>query len=177
MTEIRTSVKESKNYVEITKCRTDWYYYPKLYEKENGSGINTTTIKTDGIGISDNGYESLTKDTYSSANESGLRVTRTFYGKTANSDNFGEAASVLAIGFNYWIASRCVDFSGDNIAFFCLRQAQENDYISESMMYSSSNGTNVVDSAYLRPVATIPSSVKIIICSGENSDTNMYEIR
>ena len=52
--------------------------YPNLYAKENGSGINTETVKTDGIDANADWYSSPTTEDSSTANE-GLTVTQTYY--------------------------------------------------------------------------------------------------
>ena len=52
--------------------------YPNLYAQENGSGINTETVKTDGIDANADWYSSPTTEDSSTANE-GLTVTQTYY--------------------------------------------------------------------------------------------------
>ena len=61
---------DSLNNVVRTYYNADSYpanYYPNLYAQENGSGINTTAVKTDGISKSDSYYNSPTEGAYSQA--------------------------------------------------------------------------------------------------------------
>ena len=71
-----------------TYTLSSYRYYPNLYAQENGSGINTTTTKTDGIGQSDSYYTSPTTETYSQASTEGLTVTQTFYNRSMSSSYY-----------------------------------------------------------------------------------------
>lgn len=87
-------------------------YYPSLYSKQKGAGINTSSITQptidetipDPYNESSNGYNAVTIKSYSQASTS-VTVTQTWYNSTMNETNYGEVASVLNNGSN-WIASR-----------------------------------------------------------------------
>ena len=104
-----------------TKTFTDanYIYYPNLYAQENGSGIDKTTGRTDGIGAAEKGYTSLTEETCSKAS-SRLTVTQKAYTATANEENYGKSAKVLDASStnNYsWVASRCARIYEDKTMF------------------------------------------------------------
>lgn len=84
-------------------------YYPNLYAQENGSGINTTTVKKDGIGRSNKYYTTPTTETYSQANTNGLTVTQDYYSISSPSSCFDDSnfySMVFETGSDYWLASR-----------------------------------------------------------------------
>ena len=92
-------------------------YYPNLYAQENGSGINTTITKTDGIERSESYYSTPTTETSSQA-KNGLTITNTYYYLEVNKANYGEVAKVLNDSNGYWIASRCIHGFGDDHIWF-----------------------------------------------------------
>lgn len=130
-------------------------YYPNLYAYENGSGINTTVVKTNGIGGSEktaNGYTMPTKETVSQATTGGLTVTQTgYYGIPFNNTNYGEAGAVLTASSYYWIASRYISCDVSYAGFGLLNAVNTVDY--DNLCYSE-NTMN--DKTYrLRPVVSL----------------------
>ena len=104
-----------------TKTFTDanYRYYPNLYARENGSGINKTSVKTDGIKATDKGYSALTEETYSKASIR-LTATQKAYTVAAQEKNYGKSARVLlspSANNYYWIASRCARISNNFVVF------------------------------------------------------------
>ncbi len=165
-----------------TKTYTGSYaYYPNLYAKEKGSGIDTTEVKTSGIGESDNGYTSPTTETSSKATS--LTVTQTFYLFSNTPANYfkdyneSSSSTVRDILFNtgttYYLASRYGQ-CGSSKGYFglcCVAGANLNG----STLFNSS--TTTYNSAHrLRPVVSLGSNIKIEACEGENNSTNMHEI-
>lgn len=147
-----------------TKTYTgDVNYYPNLYAHQNGSGIDTITVKTDGISESDettSGYTMPTTETYSRANSAeGLTVSQTgYYNIDFNNENYGKASSVLISNpFFYWVASRYSSCS-ENRADFGLRSAAVN--LNYYYLYFSDKNVDVHGN-YLRPVVTLKNNIKV----------------
>ena len=87
-------------------------YYPNIYTKENGSGIDSTNVKTDGIGQSDSYYTSPTTETYSQAGANGLTVTQTYYNLSMKSSYYHNNTFynlIHNLENSYWLASRFVN--------------------------------------------------------------------
>ena len=154
--------------------------YPLLYAKENGSGINTTETKTDGIGVNDDGYTSPTTETSTKVNS--LTVTQNHYifsNTPANyfKDNNGNSSIVRDMLFNtgtrYWLASRFASCNS-TYASFGLRAVNASDLNGNRMFYS--NGTTYSNDYRVRPVVSLGSNIEIIACEGDNSSTNMHQI-
>ncbi len=164
-----------------TKTYTGNYaYYPNLYTKEKGSGIDTTEVKTSGIKVSDNGYTSPTTDTSSKA--SSLAVTQTFYYFSNTPANYfkdydGGNSTVRDMLFNtgtlYWLASRFID-CGSTYASFGLRGVSSAALSGSGLFYSS--GEIRYSDRCLYPIVSLRPNIKIEACEGENSSTNMHEI-
>ena len=147
-------------------------YYPNIYEKENGSGINTTTVKTNGINNSDKATLDTSAIQYKQALTSGLTVTQTHYKVSIDSKNFGDYAKALRTDSWYGLASRYVTCES-SYALFGLYVAMDG----TSGSYRFDSLTNVVDAGYcLRPIVSIDSEAKVEVCSGENSTTNTHKI-
>lgn len=93
-----------------TKTYTVNRYYPNLYTRENGSGINTTTVKKDGIDISDKYYSTPTTEKSSQAGTKGLTITQTYYSRLMEASHYDNTEFFDLIhketGLEYWIASR-----------------------------------------------------------------------
>ncbi len=164
-----------------TKTYTGSYtYYPKLYTKEKGSGIDTGEANTNGIGRSDNGYTSLSTEAANKATR--LTVTQTYYmfsNAPANYfKDYNESSSTVRdvlfnTGTSYWLASRNV-YSTSPDARFCLHVVFSN-ALDAKCLYNSVS-TSFVSDYCLRPIVTLETDIKIEACKGENSSTNMHEI-
>lgn len=156
--------------------------YPNIYAQENGSGINTETVKTDGIGVSEEGYTRPTEETSNKADS--LTVTQSYYyfsnmPASYFKDYNGSSSTVRDMLFNtgvfYWLASRYVEcFSAT--ARFGLRVVSNSGLSGYGVFYSSGyvGGGN----ARVRPVVSLGSDIKITPV--ENADgsniTNMHHI-
>ena len=99
-------------------------YYPLLCARENGVGINTTIVKTDGIGISDSYYTTSTTEGYGSA-ESLTIKNKNFNILLENVNIYFDDDVIKNLFFssgNYWIASRSTNnntfSSGDKYPSF-----------------------------------------------------------
>lgn len=149
-------------------------YYPNLYAKENGSGINTTNIKTDGINNSNKGYNSLMEKTsYSQA--SVLTAKKTYYTTEINEANYGKSAKVLkSAGKSYLCASRYAFSENDSVRFGLF--VAFSDIGNYDMFYSN----NEIGRSYnypFRPVVTLKSDVILELSEeGTNSSSNPHKI-
>ncbi len=150
--------------------KKSYSYYPNLYASENGSGINTETVKTDGI--KDTNKAELDKTTRSTTEKSykqadNLTTTQTYYYIPINSTNYGDGSKALYNSTYFWVASRSV-FCGSNNAFFGLRFA--NTSMDGYGMFGSSNTSfNIYDR--LRPVVSLGSEVQVTASSTASSST------
>lgn len=144
-------------------------YYPNLYAQENGSGINTTTTKTDGIGPSDSYYTSPTTETYSRADSNGLTVTQTYYYGSMNSSSYYDNSTfynlIHSVGSEYWLASRYGTTDAINAAFG-LRYVNGSSLSGYGLFRSDSYSYG---SYYrrLRPVVSLKSNIKLVGGNGE----------
>ena len=169
----------SVKYGEIKNYKEDNNYYPNLYAKENGSGIDNTEIKKDGIGISD--INDLMTDTYSQANSNGLTVTHSSYRMDNPSSSFGnsEVYSMLFKEGSYWVASRSA-MCGEKWATFGIMRvqqyAQRDVYLGNQVLFNSNleiSGT--YGESGIRPIVSIDGNTEIIINDGTISD--MHSIK
>lgn len=155
-------IYDGVKYGDVKTYTENYRRYPRLYEQENGSGINTTIAKTDGIGRSNSYYKAPTTETYSQADTS-LTVTKNYY-------NFGDITpssyffndNFYSIIFEtetyYWLASRSVgsfstyvDFGLSGVVYSSL---------SGGSLFNSASGT-YIGNGYLRPVVTIKGNYKV----------------
>ena len=159
-----------------TKTYTGLYaYYPNLYAQENGSGINTTTTKTDGIGQSDSYYTSPTTEGSSQASTEGLTVTQTYYNGFMNNSYYKNSTFhnlIHGVSRDQWLASRYVD-TGSTSAYFGLRRLYSSNLYGGGL-FDSGNGTYDYD-GYLRPVVSLKSNIKLGSGDGKSSST-AYQI-
>lgn len=164
--------------------------YPKLYAKENGSGIDLTgeteeerreQVKKNGIEVSEEGYSSPTEETSSKANSS-LTVTQSYYYfnntpasyfKDYDGSNSRVRDMIFGTGTYYWLASRYAGCYSAN-AYFGLRFVSSSDLNGSNMFNSGGNVSS--DRNRVRPVVSLGSDIKITACEGENSSTNMHQI-
>ena len=168
---------------EYTHSISGYSFYPLLYEKEIGSGINTNVTKKEedgGIKQSNPYYNEPTTDRYSQASINMLTATMTFYQLT-NVQNLlftNEAFYNLIFGSNknYFLASRYVNLS-NTVASFGIRGIFDSPTngltISGVTLYSSSNYQYTSSSPHpLRPVVTINSNINFI----DDNDDEIWEL-
>ena len=155
-------------------------YYPYLYARENGSGVNTDTIKTDGIEQSDSYYTSPTTETGTRATS--LTATQTEYSLDIISENFTDEnfAEIIENG-EYTIATRatnCYTINDDVIGFdlFVVTTNEEKrEMCAWDLLTSSASSTAIVGWGLgIRPVVTLNSSIEF--ASGEGTLENPYKI-
>lgn len=142
--------------------------YPNLYAKENGSGINSTTTKTDGIDLSDNGYSYTTTETSSTA-ENGLTVTQSYYymnNASSYFDNNEVYNMIFQTGNTYWLASRYAHCYSP-YAWFGLRYVIR-DYLDAGPMLGSQGGPSTYTHPF-RPMVSL-NITQILPCTGETAD-------
>lgn len=148
-----------------------------MYAEENGSGINTTETKTDGIGVSDKYYTSPSTESpaYRQAT-SGLTVTQTYYymGYDEMANYFDDKKFydlMFSGGIYYWLASRYANcYSGS--AYFGLRNVSLGNLNYLNLFYSS--GNDYGNSYGLRAVVSLGSNVKFV--NGDGSEEHAYEL-
>ena len=147
-------------------------YYPNIYAKENGSGIDTQNgaVKTDGI--NDTAKDEIDNSTGANAYKqatTGLTTKETYYNLSINSTNYGTAYNVLYNNDTYWIASRCVGcVSG--AAAFGLRLAS-NGFGALTMFESNKSPDDFY--CCLRPVVTLNSNIQVIASNSASSSTGI----
>ena len=151
--------------------------YPELYARENGSGINTETVKEDGIDVNADGYDSPTIEDSSIAEE-GLTVTQTYYYMGSLSSYFDDQEfydMVFNTGTSYWLASRYARCYS-SYASFGLRYVYSSDLYGDRMLGSYGDAHEIINR--LRPVVSLGSDIQITPV--ENADgtstTNMHQI-
>lgn len=163
-----------------TKTYTGATYYPNLYEQEKGSGIDTQTVKENGIGPSDSYYSSPTTDRYKQTS-SYLTVTQTYYDRTMSSNYYKNNIlyELIHSGDNYWLASRCINTpSTTNTMGFGLYLLENQSISGVSLFVPTVNGGIGVSYGInycLRPVVSLNSSLKIGSGDGSSAST-AYQI-
>ena len=139
----RDKYTNAVKYGETKTYGSGYNKYPNLYAQENGSGINTETVKTDGIDVSADWYSSPTTEDSSTAEE-GLTVTQTYYGFDNTPSSYFDDQEfynmIFNTGSNYWLASRYASCSS-SYALFGLRYVF-NSILSANLMFRS-NGNAV----------------------------------
>ena len=142
---------------------SSYRYYPSLYINQKGAGVNTTSVTQPDITKGNDPYEEskaiattepTTDSSYGKASSTGLTLTQTYYDIDFNSENYGEAASVLPAQPGYWVAARYVLADTKN-ASWGLRLGTD-DSMYGLFLFSSDRGTSSVGIA-LRPVVSISS--------------------
>ena len=164
------------------KYTGDCSYYPNLYAEENGSGINTTETKTNGIEVSESGNSNFTMPStetpaYKQATN-GLTVTQTYYtiyDGIANyfDSNFYKLIFPERYEAYYWIASRYALCSQEYAEFglFFI----ESEYISGEDLFDSNEENTYYEDYYgLRAVVSLGSNVKFV--NGDGSKEKPYEL-
>ena len=151
--------------------------YPMLYAKENGSGINTEEVKTDGIDVNADGYTTPTTEESNVANE-GLTVTQTDYSMSMLSSYFDNQEFynlVFGTDSNYWLASRRVICLSEN-AYFGLGHVASSALRSSTMLRSDSY--TYLERFRFRPVVSLGTDIKIIPTENADgsSESNMHQI-
>ena len=161
-----------------TRKYTENKQYPILYAQENGSGINTEEVKTDGIDVNADGYNSPTTQTSNIAEEK-LTVTQTYYhfDSTLSSyfDNSGVHEMIFGTGTDYWLASRyALCFFQD--AAFGIHCVKNSNLSKNHVFYTTSRGDN--NYSFLRPIVSLGSDIQItpVENADGSSTTNMHQI-
>ena len=151
--------------------------YPNLYAQENGSGINTEAVKTDGIDVNTEGYSTPVQEDSSTAND-GLTVTQTYYymiGQSTYFDDQGIYNMIFGTGSYYWLASRYTSCNS-TYANFGLRHV--NNSALDGLNMFNSNGDADSRYSYLRPVVSLGTDIQItpVENADGSSPSNMHQI-
>ncbi len=153
--------------------------YPNLYAKENGSGINTETVKTDGIDVNEDGYIIPTTETSSTANE-GLTVTQTYYGWENISSRYFDNSEVYNMIFGtekyYWLASRCVNCVSTSTRFGLFYVGKSD--LSDAYLFYTNGTDYYIYAERLRPVVSLGADIQItpVENADGSSPLNMHQI-
>ena len=153
-------------------------YYPIIFAQENGGGINTDILKTDGIDRSESYYTSPTNDTYAHASQSLTMMQQWYLMEKKDTPNFFDNKSFYNLifgesqNFSYWVASRymiCGDINGG----FGIRSIDEGD-ISDGQLYIS---YNVDEQEYksIRPLISINQEIQIY--GGDGTKEHPYQLK
>lgn len=153
--------------------------FPILYRGENGSVIDSETVKTDGYDVSEGrGIISDASKGTSYTMSSTWKATQTYYSMTVNNiqsyfDNkdkynlmFGENKD-----FSFWIASRYANAYSNHVRFGVRGIVDE--VLSGSDMWLSTGWDRNYNN-YLRPIVTIPANIKFT--GGNGSEENPFKI-
>lgn len=145
-------------------------YYPNLYAKEIGSGIDTGVARGDGITKNDSYYSSPTDETSTQAVKS-LTVTSDYYFFYVGSSYFDDQTwydMVFNTSSYYWLGSRCVRASSSNAGFF-LRFVSDGGLRNYDLFNSSDDSTN--RTASFCPIVSLKSNIRVGSGDGESPDT------
>lgn len=154
---------------------SNYRYYPNLYAREKGSGIDTGVAREDGIAKNESFYSSPTAETYTQAGTS-LTVTSDFYNfNSSNGPSYFDDTTWYNLVFDtsgyFWLASRCV-YASPGSAFFGLRNVVYGGLNISYMFYSSKYEDSY--GRYLRPVVSLGSGVQIY--GGDGSAEHPYQL-
>ena len=174
----RDKYTNAVKYGETKTYGSGYNKYPNLYAQENGSGINTETVKTDGIDVSADWYSSPTTEDSSTAEE-GLTVTQTHYKwSNAQSSYFNDQEFyklVFGKDSSYWLASRCVLCRSTYAGFglYCVDNLDFNGY---GIFYS--DGSKYSGDYRFRPVVSLGTDIQITPVENADGSTpsNMHQI-
>ena len=165
----KTAKQEVISQIGTTEHTGNYTNYPKLYAFENGSGIDTDTLTTNGIGPSESKTSSLsipmshsdTEEGYTKA-ESKLKVECNFYYlDTSEDDYFDEKITEMLFGTNsgFWLASRFA-VGDSNVADFGLRG------VAVSNLYDgylfSSDADYGSGGLFVCPVVSLGSNIQLV---------------
>ena len=143
--------------------KKDYSYYPMIYQYENGSGIDTKNVKTNGISRCNKYF--INRDMIDRLQENGekkqaniLTTKYTGYEIALNEDNYGYAYSSLEGGY-YWLASREVVCNNNRVKFGMYRVIDSSRMFCGFFSSDSSGGAKT--GGTLRPIVTLGPNVKI----------------
>ncbi len=152
-----------------TKNYSTYKYYPYLYTRENGSGINTTTTKKDGINQSDSYYTVATTEKYTQASTI-LTVTQTLYERNVISTYYknSDFYDLIYSNSGYWLSTRFANCYSDYADFGLCFVAYNGIY--GSLMFRSNSYESNSFSA-LKPVVSLEANLEISSGDGNTPET------
>ena len=149
-------------------------YYPNLYAFENGSGINTTETKKDGITPSDQYYSEPTKEGASQAEK--LTVTQNVNYLTIMKEEYFKDPNVFGLIYdgNYnLLSTRGVNEEGGYTQFGVVTLNGMSMGF-EGLYYPTGDNNDGGGGGKLKPVVTV--SPDIFIGNGEGTFDNPYKL-
>ena len=152
-------------------------YYPLLCARENGVGINTTIVKTDGIGISDSYYTTSTTEGYDSAGS--LTIKNNSFSISLNNANiyFDDDAikNLFFSSGNYWVASRTMSSDWRWPTFGIKVMRSTGGIVNQVLFYYACvTGYNSNLSNKIRPIVELNSDV--ILYGGDGTEEHPYQL-
>ncbi len=173
-----TGIKAKNEYTGYGKIYTfnsyNNKYYPDLYKYENDSGVDSTTLKTDGIESYEtySGYQNgITYNTYGKAGSNGLTVRQSFYFFSVPQSYVKDVTlynMIFKKDMVYWLSSRSIVAEEDeNRACFMIDNIYET-YINGTAIFKS-DGYAEEDDYDLRPLVSLDCNIKIDT-SNKNKD-------
>ena len=154
--------------------KKDYSYYPNLYAKEIGSGIDTTNVKTNGIYSSDKYATSREKlDTSIGQNaikqaNNNLTSAHTEASIAINEANYGDVYNLLNSDSGYTIASRIVQCTANGVKFGRYIVLNNNVYFAA---LKTSNLNSGAGNSTVRPIVVIGPNVEITESDTASSET------
>ena len=151
-------------------------YYPNLYAKENGSGINTTETKKDGIGQSESYYTEATTEGGTQAEK--LTITQTVNFGTIMSEEYFKNSNAFSLIFdrNYNVlATRGVSYfeNWDTVEFGVIT-LNGLSMSREALYYVTGDENDGGGGGQIKPVVTIGANIEI--GNGEGTKDNKHKL-
>ena len=174
-------------------------YYPNIFQYEVG-GLIGTTATTGALARSAKPTASLygADEILTSADTEGepataipqsskvtgtgtLTVPFTYSNTTHDANDFTDTTNKTAYnsmffgtGTSYWLASRCIKCDS-NVATFYVRTADSR-LLGALYLYNSNGNAYSDGSPRVCPIVSIPSTVQVTPCTGDNSSTNTHTV-
>lgn len=153
--------------------KKDYSYYPKIYIYENGSGIDTLNIKTNGITGSNKFAKNIEElDVSTKIQSIGNKQANNFlttqytgYQIDINKINYGDAYEILK--GKYWIATRAVECNSEYASFGIYRLIENE---KRFIAFTSSYRSQKTALSGVRPIVNIDPSVKITLSDTASSE-------
>ncbi len=153
-------------------------YYPNLYAKENGSGINSTETKKDGIGPNEEYYSEPTTEEYSFAES--LTVTQTVnFQNLMTADYFKnkDCFNLIFDGGYNMLATRginCIQRENEYEIWFGPIFVNGQVISQEGAFYSSGYSNDGGIAGNIKPIVTINADISLE--NGDGSINNPYKL-
>ena len=157
------------------KTYTTYRYFPNLFSKERGSGINTSSVSTNGIARNASYYSKPTTETSTQA-ASSLTIVQDYYEfEASNIPNYFDDIKHYNLIFNgtgYWLATRRTRAYTDTAAFNLFGISGRKIFGGADMI-TSDNDANIRSYSF-RAVVILNTNVQIY--GGDGSAEHPYQL-